>query len=71
MIFLVEQAVLSPYLLECPHHPKAMKGWRCYRIEYDFECLCPDGEIWLPSNVDSGRVEDYLNRLCKTGVPNE
>jgi len=37
--------------------PPSMKNWRAYRIEYGFECSCPEGIIFLPRYVDPGTVE--------------
>lgn len=41
--------------------PPSLKGWRRYRIEYGFECSCPEETIYLPSWVDPARIEDILN----------
>ena len=61
MITLTEQMVMrEPH---CDAHPNKTKGWRCYRIEYGFECSCPEGLIWLPPDVDQEVVEEWLNRL--------
>ena len=51
-------------------HDNAMKGWRCYRIEYGYECSCPEGVIWLPPDVVPEVVEEFLVGLTKTWVPN-
>ncbi len=40
-----------------------LKGWRRYRLEYGFECACPEGVIYLPSNIDINLLEDYIKRL--------
>ena len=57
---LTEMGVLSP-----PEGP--LKGYRMYRIEYGFECSCPEGIIWLPGTVDPRVVEKMLRRLVKIG----
>lgn len=41
--------------------PPSLKGWRRYRIEYGFECSCPEETIYLPPWVDADRIEDILN----------
>ena len=61
MISLTEQMVMREP--ECAAHPLATKGWRCYRIEYGFECGCPEGLVWLPPDIDQERVEEFLNGL--------
>ncbi len=53
---LVEQMILNPDAL-----PPSLKDWRCYRIEYGFECSCPEGLIYLPHHVDSDEIEKLLN----------
>ncbi len=55
-ISLTEEMVLNPNYL-----PKWMEGWRKYRIEYGFECSCPEGSIVLPPNVDPEKIEEILN----------
>lgn len=62
-ISLVEQAVMREP--RCDWHSDAMKGWRCYRIEYGFECSCPEGVVWLPPTVDSETLENLLNELAR------
>lgn len=56
---LTEELVLNPNAL-----PGSMKGWRYYRIEYGFECSCPEGHIWLPARVDPQMIEELL---CEGG----
>ena len=41
------------------------KGLRRFRIEYGFECSCPEGLIYLPDDVDPDMVEDWLNSIIK------
>lgn len=41
--------------------PPSMKGWRQFRIEYGFECACPEGVIWLPPTADPDKIEIILN----------
>lgn len=62
---LIEQAVLNPRALECGQHPDRHKGWRCFRIEYGFECGCPEGLIYLPPFVDPDEAEAALVRLVQ------
>lgn len=58
---LTEEMVLNYDFL-----PKAMHGWRRYRIEYGFECSCPEGTIWLPPDVDSDEVEKIFEPYLVT-----
>lgn len=47
--------------------PKGMKGWRRFRIEYGFECSCPEGLIYLPPNMtmeDVDTIEEILNKYA-------
>ncbi len=52
---LVEESVHLEYL------PPSLRGWRRYRIEYGFECACPEGLIYLPASVDPDDVEKMIN----------
>lgn len=56
---LTEEMILNYNAL-----PPSLKGWRQYRIEYGFECSCPEGIIWLPPNVDPDEIEKILNVSC-------
>lgn len=40
--------------------PPSLKGWRRFRIEYGFECGCPEGLIYLPPNVDPDKLEEMI-----------
>lgn len=53
---LVEEMVMNPGAL-----PPSLRGWRRFRIEYGFECSCPEGLIYLPPNADPDIVEKALN----------
>ncbi len=53
---LTEEAILNYDAL-----PPSLKGWRRYRIEYGFECSCPEGLIYLPPGADPDVVEILLN----------
>jgi len=53
-VSFVEQAVRQDFL------PPSMQGWRCYRIEYGFECSCPEGIIYLPPLGDTDELEDWI-----------
>lgn len=57
---LVEEFILNPKAL-----PPSLANWRVYRIEYGFECSCPEGWIYLPPNCDSQLIEDLLNSKTK------
>lgn len=54
---LVEQAILNYAAL-----PPSLYGWRMYRIEYGFECACPEGVIYLPPEVNPDHIESIINR---------
>lgn len=56
-VSLTEEMINDNYL------PGTMKGWRRYRIEYGFECSCPEGSIYLPPNMDPDRMETTLRIL--------
>jgi hypothetical protein len=51
----VEEMVVNPSAL-----PPKLRGWRLYRIEYGFECSCPEGLVYLPARVDPERLEELL-----------
>lgn len=61
-ISLTEQAVLNPPF--CDLHQGVGK-FRFFRIEYGFECGCPEGGIWLPPTVNPDLVEGILDHLVK------
>jgi hypothetical protein len=52
---LTEEMILNEDYL-----PGTMKGWRRYRIEYGFECSCPEGVVYLPPHVNADEFEDLL-----------
>ena len=52
---LTEQGVLNPP--ECSTHGTPMHDWRMFRIEYGFECACPEGSIWAPKHIDPDTLE--------------
>lgn len=56
---MVEEMVMRPELLGCEQHP--LSGYRMFRIEYGFECGCPEGHILLPPGVDPDVVERVIN----------
>ncbi len=56
-IDFIEEMIMNYDLL-----PKHMKGWRRYRIEYGFECGCPEGLIYLPPEVDIDDLDKVINR---------
>lgn len=53
---LTEEMIINPDAL-----PPSLRGWRRYRIEYGFECGCPEGLIYLPADIDSDIIERILN----------
>ena len=40
-----------------------LAGWRRFRIEYGFECSCPEGVIYAPPDVDPEILERGLRTL--------
>lgn len=54
-VSLVEEMILSTNWL-----PGSMENWRRYRIEYGFQCSCPEGIIYLPPNMNPDRIEELL-----------
>jgi hypothetical protein len=57
-ISLTEEAILNPKYFDCAYHPNP--GWRRFRVEYGFECSCPEGVIYLPPDVDPDDIEAFL-----------
>ena len=57
MAELTEEMVLNQNYMGC------IKGYRRFRIEYGFECSCPEGIIYLPPEIDPDLVENFLNRV--------
>ena len=44
--------------------PPSLNSWKRFRIEYGFECSCPEGLIYLPpwtTFEDQNKIEDILN----------
>ena len=42
-----------------------LKGWRRFRIEYGFECSCPEGVIYVPPEIDPARLEEVLCAITR------
>lgn len=57
---LTEEVIMNDDLL-----PGGMEGWRRFRIEYGFECACPEGLIYLPPHVDPDIIEDLLQIMAE------
>ena len=55
-ISLTEEMVQNPPI--CHRHITG--PWRMFRIEYGFECGCPEGRIWTPLTVDPDKLEAAL-----------
>lgn len=53
---LTEEMVMNPSAL-----PAKLHGWRRFRIEYGFECSCPEGIIYLPPWVNPDDLENLLD----------
>ena len=52
-------------------YPKGLEGWRCYRIEYGGhaqDCIL-EGSIWLPPNIRSRDLEEYIQGFADKGGP--
>lgn len=46
--------------------PGSMAGWRRYRIEYGFECSCPEGLVYLPPDNNALLAfERFLRKWCR------
>lgn len=63
---LVGEIVMRPDLL-----PASIRRWQRYRIEYGFECSCPEGLIYLPPGTNAMALERYLNKHAKDYPPEE
>jgi len=48
---LVEEVMLNRDAITCHRHPGRMRGFARYRIEYGFECGCPEGTIYVPPGM--------------------
>jgi hypothetical protein len=69
MISLTEEFILNQ------DFAKQFPSLRRFRIEYGFECSCPEGTIYLPSDCDPDQVEKCLqskiNFKCQCYPDNE
>lgn len=45
-----------------------IKNWRRFRIEYGYECSCPEGTVYLPPSVDPDVLEEFMRKLCGESV---
>jgi hypothetical protein len=45
--------------------PAEMYGWQRQRIEYGFECACPETTIYLPPDFDDEPLERLLQPLLR------
>jgi len=61
-ISLTEEMILNPDYFNCGWHGN--RQWRRYRIEYGYECSCPEGTVYLPPHVDPDQLENFLRELC-------
>lgn len=43
--------------------PPSLKGWRRFRIEYGFECGCPEGLIYLPPHLTHEQIDQIEELL--------
>lgn len=39
-----------------------LRGWRRFRIEYGFECACPEGTIYIKDGED---IYDRLDKILE------
>lgn len=60
---LTENGVMQPP--ECATHGSPMHDWRNFRIEYGFECSCPEGIIWAPKHIDPDALERALAKALR------
>lgn len=67
MVSLVEEMIMNPDAVPNCH---GMRGWRHYRVEYGFECGCPEGVIWLPPDVSCHDLEKLLSKYQRQWEPN-
>lgn len=51
---LVEEMIMNE------DHMGLLKGWRRYRIEYEFEGSSPEGVVYLPRHIDADDLEEWL-----------
>ena len=47
---------------ECIMNDSILPGWRRFRIEYGFECSCPEGVIYIKDGLD---IYDRLDKICE------
>ena len=52
-------------------YPEGLEGWRNYRIEYGghAEDCITEGSIWLPPNVSSHALEEWIKYYSDFGGP--
>lgn len=63
MVDFTEEMILNE------NFQKMFPGLRMFRIEYGFECSCPEGIIYLPKEVDPDFVEEFLNKYIHFKCP--
>lgn len=63
MIEFTEEMILNEDFAE------KFPGLRRFRIEYGFECGCPEGVIYLPAECDPDEIETYLQSKIKFKCP--
>jgi hypothetical protein len=60
-----EEFILNPDYYQVCHMPP---GYRRFRIEYGFECGCPEGVIYTPKDVDFDvldKIEELMKEMWK------
>ena len=66
LVSLTEEAIMNYDVL-----PESMKDFRRYRIEYGFECSCPEQTIYLPKMMDCDLIEDLINENIEKMIEQE
>ena len=56
---------LTEEMVQRPDHMGMLRGWRRFRIEYGFECSCPEGVIYVPPEINPTRLEEALRAITR------
>lgn len=67
MVSLTEEMILNEDFRE------KFPGLRRFRVEYGFECSCPEGTIYWPGCMDEDLLEEFVSSIkfecnCYKGV---
>jgi hypothetical protein len=63
--WLIVALLMVEAILNYAALPPAMYGWRRHRIEYGFECACPETTIYLPPDFDDASLEKFLQPVLR------